>query len=277
MGNFNSSTYRVRPLAKEIEKDTRNLLALLKLVELDGKPSITNIEINEIIEMFYSEGQSINGPGKKEKALRPPQEHLIWMVQNFNLCKKDSGQSEMTKIHRDLLRRGDPVQISKAGSLIKNTYSDGAGLPSSWYILEGTSNPDLFIETDELLIVIEAKWTEPTITSSTTYLEHRSQMVRHIQGALEYNRTSCENKKTVIGFYIVDDVKFVLKNKQLMSLRGFSGELQKETVPIANKQEIIDCYKGYTTWQKIQEDPAFKNVVFLQKNIIEEGVFNATT
>ena len=275
MGIYNSSIYRIRPLAKEIDKDPRNLVELLKLVELDGKPSLANLEINGLIETFYSEGQTINGQGKNEKALRPPMEHLTWMAKNFNLCKVNPSEKGETKENRQLLRNGDQPQINKACSLIKYIYTLGSSAPSSWYILEGDSSPDLFIETADSIIVIEAKWTESAITTTTTYLEHRNQLVRHIQGALEYNRVFCDNKKRVVGFYIVEE-DFLRKNDHQMTVEGFSNELLNETVPILNKQEIIDCYKGYTTWEKIQHDPNIKNVVFLTKNMIENKTAEKT-
>lgn len=59
-----------------------------------------------------------------------------------------------------------------------------------WYLFEGFTNPDIFIEGDDYVIVCEGKWTEPHITTTTKYLsskgEYRNQMIRHIQGALNY-------------------------------------------------------------------------------------------
>ena len=75
--------------------------------------------------------------------------------------------------------------------------------------------------------------------------EYRNQMVRHIQGALNYT-----NKK-VYAFYIVDkDCGYEAD----LSTDAFAAQLEKETIKIPGKEkeEIIRAFYGYTTWQDIK-------------------------
>lgn len=115
--------------------------------------------------------------------------------------------------------------------------------------MEGFTNPDIFIEGDDYVIVCEGKWTEPHITTKTTNLaadnEYRNQMVRHIQGALNYT-----NKK-VYAFYIVD------KNcgyEADLSTDAFAAQPEQETIKIPEyeKAQIIDAFCGYTARQDIK-------------------------
>lgn len=130
--------------------------------------------------------------------------------------------------------------------------------------LEGNTHPDIFVETDKYIIVIEAKWTEKTTTTKTTYLKNRDQLIRHIEGAINYSP-----QKEVLAFYIVDEDDF-LKNSQInrtkLSFNGFISTLQSETVQKTNLFERIkSAYKGYTTWQKLEESFEKEHLLFKTK------------
>ena len=55
-------------------------------------------------------------------------------------------------------------------------------------MLEGRSRPDACFETDAMLVVIEGKRTERKATAVTTWMRTRSQMLRHMDAALEISR-----------------------------------------------------------------------------------------
>ena len=57
-------------------------------------------------------------------------------------------------------------------------------------MLEGRSQPDACFETDAMLVVIEGKRTERKATAVTTWMRSRSQMLRHMDAALEISRAS---------------------------------------------------------------------------------------
>lgn len=137
----------------------------------------------------------------------------------------------------------------KAIFQIKREYSiDGDDLKGPFY-LEGSSKPDVFIETEKIIIVIEGKWTERTTTDSTTYVEHRNQMVRHIHGAINYRRLM-NMEKTVYGFYIVSD-EFSENDENAISKEAFSDKLENQFGIDNLKQQIDAAYKGFITWEMI--------------------------
>ncbi len=120
--------------------------------------------------------------------------------------------------------------------------------------------------------MIEAKWTEKGTTKCTTYLENRDQLIRHIEGAINYNR-----EKEVIAFYIVDkDFVNVGKieegNRFDLSKKGFNVTLKKEKV--CNKglllSKIQSAYKGYTTWQEMENIFGKNNLSFKTKDEIDK-------
>ena len=150
---------------------------------------------------------------------------------------------------------------SKAIRLVQNTY-DAPVLPKAWYILEGPSNPDIYIEGDDYVLICEGKWTESHITITTTHLkapgESRNQMIRHIQGAL--NATT----KKVYAFYIVD--KYCQYQNDLTEA-AFEQQLEAETIKPLEKDDILSSFYGYTTWQDLEE--AINGLVFLTKEQID--------
>lgn len=80
-------------------------------------------------------------------------------------------------------------------SEIEKNYDN---LPSrAWCIFEGYSYPDLYIEGKDYIVICEGKWTEPHITTETTYLNDknggcRNQTWQDIGGAFGINFKSKE-------------------------------------------------------------------------------------
>lgn len=119
------------------------------------------------------------------------------------------------------------------------------GKYQKWALLEAPSYPDLFVENDSYISLVEAKRTENATTKKVEYLENRSQMVRHIQNTINYN----SNKK-IIAFYIIEkDCKY----KDACSKKAFKDEIEKETIIIDDqlKQKILDSFYGYIFWEDV--------------------------
>ena len=132
---------------------------------------------------------------------------------------------------------------------LHETY-DREVLPKAWYIFEGMSCPDLYIEGEDHIILCEGKWTEPHITEKTTHLgaphEFRNQMIRHIQGAMQISA------KKLIAFYIVDEN---CRYTDLLDRNALKKQMEKETIPLSSDEQnaILSCFYGYTTWQALQK------------------------
>ena len=240
MGRYNSSVYRVRPLMQVVEKDIAAFHKLLSLVGI-APLGIPNIYLYD-------------GEGCAEKQLKPSKRHLAGLISY--MAEKDHTGVSVTNAKRRRLFFPDPSMSNSREATCRAALAEleenyDALLPTNraWYVFEGFTNPDIFIEGDDYVIVCEGKWTEPHITTKTTNLsadnEYRNQMVRHIQGALNYT-----NKK-VYAFYIVDKG---CGYEADLSTDAFAAQLEKETIEIPGKEkeEIIRAFYGYTTWQDIK-------------------------
>lgn len=250
MGKYNSSERRIKPLMNAIEDDPQNFEKFLSVIRITG--------LGVPKEYAYADDQS----GKKEKALKPTKNHLLGLVK-YLFGKQADNYSVIGKDRVDLLNGLEAAKKSAISEIEKN-YEN---LPAkAWYIFEGHTYPDLYIEGDDYIIICEGKWTESHITTETTYLktakgEYRNQMVRHIQGALN----SAGNKK-VYAFYIVDENCGYTKDLEKDS---FAEQVEKETISLSysEKMDVISSYCGYTTWQKLA---AVIDVKFLTKDEIDK-------
>lgn len=251
MGIFNSSLYRVRPLMEAVENDVCAFRALLSLVDIAplGAP-----------QCFRYDGKNCS-----EIQLKPTQKHLCALIDL--MATKTHTTSSVRNRDRAELFSGDPQTRSRAceraKSALKEAYATLKPSDKAWFLFEGFSNPDIFIEGEDYVIVCEGKWTEPHLTTTTAHLcakgEYRSQMVRHIQGAM-----NCTDKK-VYAFYIVDES---CSYRSELTKESFPAQLERETIPLgqAERSKIRKSFYGYTTWQEIQR--TIPSVVFLPKEKI---------
>lgn len=259
MGKFNSSIHRVRPLMDVIKNDFQAYKSFLELIHIEGAG---------IPQSYWYDGSDC-----KEKQLKPSKQHLIKLIEYFS--EKDFGNIEIKNKKRKQLCCSDPKNANsrieakmEAIEELEKSYDSMKASGKLWYVFEGFTNPDIFIEGEDYVIVCEGKWTEPHITTHTTNLkskeEYRNQMIRHIQGALNYT------DKKVYAFYIVDEDCGYLDqlNKEM-----FMEHISRETIKIeeSEKEKILNAYKGYVTWQKIET--VFTNIKFKTKEeILSNGL-----
>ena len=223
-----------------VEKDITAFHKLLSLVGISplGQPNI-----------YHYDGEAC-----AEKQLKPSKRHLAAFI-SYMAEKDHTGVSVKNTRRRQLFFPDPGMPNSRAeacrAALAELEENYDALLPTNraWYVFEGFTNPDIFIEGDDYVIVCEGKWTEPHKTTKTKNLaadnEYRDQMVRHIQGALNYT-----NKK-VYAFYIVDKG---CGYEADLSRAAFASQLELETIniPEDEKEQIISAFCGYTTWQDIK-------------------------
>ena len=113
-----------------------------------------------------------------------------------------------------------------------------------WYIFEGYSKPDIYIETTSSIYIAEAKRTEPHLTTSTQWLDPRDQLIRHADSIID-------GEKQVYYFFIIDEEK--INSYELTRYEDL--DYYEKNLPHRNKKEDFqkfrDSYCGYTTWTKI--------------------------
>ena len=250
MGKNNSSEIRVAPFGELLVNDHSNVNKLLHLV----KCSRVNFGAFPNSSVFFA-GNNANKENSGEKALKPPQSHLKSII---DLIYNDE---EARDYFKKAVERSNPkgafvkenrLKMAECKYCIEDIYK-AIENNEKWAILEGDSQPDLFIESDKFILIIEGKLTEPHTTTKTTYLMSRNQMLRHIQGAIEYNRQNNQNKK-IIAFYIVPETFSQIE--EIKKGDKFVDILEKESVRISDQKYvdlITSSYYGYTTWEKVEK------------------------
>lgn len=233
MGGIKDSTKtRVTPLMKTIGKDKNKINLLFSLL-----PKIQPIhDDEEILEICF---------GENEKGLCPKQSLLEWLVKNTDkLTQLDNfgSNSKTTQERRRQLFNGSESKKNEALRLIKEAPEK----TKEWYIFEGYSKPDIYIETTSSIYIGEAKRTEPHLTTSTQWLDPRDQLIRHADSVID-------GPKKVYYFFIFAEEKI---NDYDLNRYDSLDYYQKNLPHRKDKsdyQKFKDSYCGYTTWEKISE------------------------
>lgn len=233
MGKYNSSLTRVVPLIDHLSKLNdfpQNLI------------SIYNTEFNlneEPIEICY---------GKFEKKIMPAKSLLKHLINNIHIINKDSlGSDNGTKSYKNRidLFALDEAKKLEALQLIENDKN----CYQKWYVFEGYTHPDIYIETDNYILIGEAKRTEKSFTTKTKWLNERDQLLRHIDSVLD-------SGKQVISFLIIDNELKNTAEYKIGLARYKDREYFKKHLPHRSEMEIniaMKSYIGFTTWQKYEE------------------------
>lgn len=124
-----------------------------------------------------------------------------------------------------------------------------------WHIFEGSTQPDVYLETEELIVVIEGKRTEHGPTTKTKWMNGRHQMLRHIDCAWEIR-----GHKKVVGFFIVESLNDTADVPDAWlehEVDALSNTSVSSSLPHRGPEEqlkIATCFTGVTTWRKICEE-----------------------
>ena len=123
-----------------------------------------------------------------------------------------------------------------------------------WHVFEGPTRPDVFIETDRYIIVVEGKRAEHSNTTSTKWMQCRHQMLRHIDCAWEIR-----GQKDVFGFFIVESADGSKVPEQWNSFaKSTTSEASvKLSLPHRGFEEslhISRAFIGVTTWQTVCDE-----------------------
>jgi hypothetical protein len=246
LGRYDSSATRVVPVFNKLcQMDKAGLSWLSKLVRLPELPNYPPFEIEDASPLIERRW------GKNEKPLPPPRSLLRWLIQNcIPPDITDLKEDEITKKKRQAILLRDSEVIHEALTLLEQPE-----LPErAWYILEGPSQPDVYLETSHMIIVIEGKRTEPIPTTTTKWMPVRHQMLRHIDCSWEI-----KGSKKVYGFFIVEgdggaNAYDVPERWIEASKSTISNETLKKSLPHRKPNEIkgiAESFLGATTWQAV--------------------------
>ncbi|MGE0816175.1 MAG: hypothetical protein AB7O28_10675 [Vicinamibacterales bacterium] len=204
----------------------------------------------------------------REAAVPAPLDLLLWLAEN---CVQPSVPSatgtDATKRRRTALLNRDPSVLAEARAALR------AGRTSkAWCALEGPSQPDVFLETKDLLVVIEGKRTEPGPTTSTWWMPVRHQMLRHIDAAW-----NARGDRKVVGLMIVDGAEGEHAvpspwREYRKSLEGSSAV--NESLPhrsVAERGDILRAFAGVTTWQAVMDALDVPKEVLIDRVVETDG------
>lgn len=185
--------------------------------------------------------------GDDEKPLPAPKSLLRWLITHLDVRPDPNARdANETSRRRGRLVDRDPDIIAEALRLL-----DGNPSGPAWYVLEGPSYPDVYIETDRAVIVVEGKRTEPVPTTSTTWMAERHQMLRHIDAAWDER-----GGRDVYGILIVEGTADGAVPEPWFS---YPAALRDEAVLAASlphrtdaeRAAIARAFLGVTTWQQV--------------------------
>lgn len=243
MGKKDSSKTRVEPVfSKLYEQDSSGqswLPQLLRLPEGENKLQILPEDSFLIQEHAW---------GSNEIKLEPPLALLSWLIRNPRKPQSGnlSNDSEITEKRKNWINGSKDCILQGLTSLRNNSNK------KKWYIFEGKTQPDVFIETESLIVIIEGKRTEHGPTTDTKWMVGRHQMLRHIDCAFEISAG-----KRVIGFFIVegeDDSTSIPSEWLQFSKDTLNPNALATSLPhrgLHELEQIKSSFIGVTTWQRI--------------------------
>lgn len=178
----------------------------------------------------------------------PPTSLLAWLVENLKpQTNNDAWGEEEARRKREALVRKDPAVIAEALARLKGRPGE-----RDWDVLEGASQPDVFLETDEVVVVIEGKRTEGGPTMATTWMPVRHQMLRHLDAAWEI-----KGGRATYGFIMEADADHpgdIPPAWKDFAQATVSPEALGGSLPHRTPQEqvrIAEAFLGVTTWQAV--------------------------
>ena len=247
MGIRNSSRTRVAPIFERLyARDSTGrqwLPTLLTLGERTTEVSILPAQPTLIPNHQPTWGDT-------ELSLDPPTSLLEYLVQNVTVERVDkSGDKGLVLQKRQLLARKDAMCIEEALAAIR---SGARG--RHWYVLEGPSCPDATLIMDEAVLVVEGKRTERSCTSQTKWMTGRSQLLRHMDAAMEKF-----SSKRVFGLLIVEGnggAEAVSPSSHWLSESAAQSTAQMLTSSLPHRSQAVrdrlaEGILGVSTWQAL--------------------------
>lgn len=176
--------------------------------------------------------------------MAPPRALLEWLVENVG-----SDVLESAREKRRLLGERDEATIAEALQLVAS--HDHAYLSRAWFLFEGPTSIDGYLETDDAIVVIEGKRTERVPTTKTKWMPVRHQMLRNLDAVWDLR-----GEKRVCGFFVVggDDDPHVPDEWEDFARDTVSTKAIEGSLPHRDEDErrrIAAAFLGVTTWGRI--------------------------
>jgi hypothetical protein len=245
MGKHDSTKTRVAPIFDQLYRNDRTGHSWLgKLISLPTGgfsvrvPSGCDLTIEDC------------GWGDREKKLDPPVALLSWLIRHPRHPLSGNLSSDRNKsIKRKEWIAGSDANVLEGLALLRDNSK-----AENWHLFEGQTQPDVYIQTPSIILVIEGKRTERCPTTSTKWMVGRHQMLRHIDCAWEI-----AGKRKVVGFFVVEgEADSTVPSAWLDYARQtITEDAIRSSLSHRGPEEqdgIASCFAGVTTWQHLCEE-----------------------
>lgn len=249
MGIFDSSRTRVAPVFGRLQcLDPSGRLWLQALLELANTRKLPRPEA----------GTSRLRLAKwwpREAKLAAPPGLLRWLLENAEEPSDAAAWGRRPEVMANRRRVVDRDADTLAGAL--RSLQDRRPPTRAWYVLEGPSQPDVYLDSAETVIVVEGKRTETAPTTSTAWMRVRHQMLRHLDAAWEHR-----DGRRIYGLYIVEAENGTNSVEPPSTWHEavestISDEVLRGSLPHRSPEErsqIASALLGVTTWQAVCDE-----------------------
>jgi hypothetical protein len=245
MGIFDSSRTRVAPVFGRLQcLDPSGRLWLQGLLELANTRKAQRPDA---------------GPSRlrvakwwpREARLAAPPGLLRWLLENAEEPRDAAAWGDRLEVKENRRRVVDRDADKLAEAL--RSLEEGRPSPRAWYVLEGPSQPDVYLDSDDVAIVVEGKRTETAPTTSTAWMRVRHQMLRHLDAAWEHRAG-----RRLYGMYIVEaeassafepPFTWHAAVEATITDEVLRGSLPHRTPD--ERSQIANALLGVTTWQAV--------------------------
>jgi hypothetical protein len=185
-----------------------------------------------------------------ERELPPPRAFLSWLIRHperlnwEDYGKNRSSFGEKTRKKRDQLKAGGPSRnkiIREATEELVRFGSESSR--RKWWAFEGFTSVDCFIETDEIVLLVEGKRTEK-VSSATMWYPQRNQVIRNIEVARE---VAGPDRDYAVLLVMEEEPSKPVVNERILQ------ESLPHMIP-EERQSLSEHYLGETTWAILCND-----------------------
>jgi hypothetical protein len=257
--NKNSSITRVRPVFQQlIRHDPSGETWISKLMEITGNdaelannpgkilPELvqTRPYQDKVLKRFGIE--QINLENCFEYSVAPPERFLRWLIMHPERMTWPQGRNGQfgaaTQYKREALfgKLGIEEQSRVQEEALAELDRLGCtGSKRKWWAFEGFTEVDCFLETNQMLLLIEGKRTE-TLSGSTAWYPGRNQLLRNLETA-----QALAGEKSFAVIVATEELIEPISEVEIgSSLPHFSS---------VEREDLMKHYLGCVTWENICE------------------------
>ena len=191
----------------------------------------------------------------REAKLAAPPGLLRWLLENAEEPRDAAAWGRRPEVMANRRRVVDRDADTLAGAL--QSLQERRPSPRAWYVLEGPSQPDVYLDSAAAVIVVEGKRTETAPTTSTAWMRVRHQMLRHLDAAWEHRQG-----RRIYGLYIVEAETGTSSTEPPSTWHEavestISEEVLRASLPhrtADERSQIASALLGVTTWQAVCDE-----------------------